>query len=357
MTVRLPMKTSFLLCLAFAGLATAAHAAGASRAELVPWPAEVTAAEGAFTVQASTPIVVDAADAQAQRTAEYLAALVAATRQLHLKVQRAPARGAAIVLARDAHAPVAAPEGYALDVTDKGIRVTARDEAGLFYGAITAWQLMTPAQGSGEVRVAGVHVRDEPRFAWRGLMLDSARHFWTTDEVRTLIDQMAQHKLNVVHWHLTDDQGWRIEIKKYPELTRIGAWRTPPGAGGQALDDLIRRNPGVRPEKLVSAHIEGDNGEGVRGSAAFLELARDRPAVNALLESIAGKAVAESNLAAKAKVQRQIIRDYRDGTNDRAKAEAWLPGWMAFPPRAVTPNGSFASLVEWQRVEALLPPR
>ena len=231
MTVRLPMKTSFLLCLAFAGLATAAHAAGASRAELVPWPAEVTAAEGAFTVQASTPIVVDAADAQAQRTAEYLAALVAATRQLHLKVQRAPARGAAIVLARDAHAPVAAPEGYALDVTDKGIRVTARDEAGLFYGAITAWQLMTPAQGSGEVRVAGVHVRDEPRFAWRGLMLDSARHFWTTDEVRTLIDQMAQHKLNVVHWHLTDDQGWRIEIKKYPELTRIGAWRTPPGAG------------------------------------------------------------------------------------------------------------------------------
>ena len=76
-----------------------------------------------------------------------------------------------------------------------------------------------------------MHVSDQPRFAWRGLMLDSARHFQSVAEVERLLDQMAQHKLNVLHWHLTDDQGWRIEIKRYPELTRVGAWRTPANAG------------------------------------------------------------------------------------------------------------------------------
>jgi hexosaminidase len=79
--------------------------------------------------------------------------------------------------------------------------------------------------------VPAVHIADWPRFAWRGLMLDSARHFQSAADVEQLLDQMAQHKLNVLHWHLTDDQGWRIEIKRYPDLTRIGAWRTPPDAG------------------------------------------------------------------------------------------------------------------------------
>ncbi len=88
----------------------------------------------------------------------------------------------------------------------------------------------------------------------------------------------------------------------------------------------------------------------------FLELVRDRPAINALLESVAGKAVADGNLASKAKDQRQIIRDCLDGSNGRAKVENWLPGWMEFPPRAVTMRGTLGSLAEWRRVEALLPP-
>jgi ParB family chromosome partitioning protein len=88
----------------------------------------------------------------------------------------------------------------------------------------------------------------------------------------------------------------------------------------------------------------------------FLELVRDRPAINALLASVAGKAVADGNVASKAKDQRQIIRDCLDGANGRAKAEDWLPGWMEFPARAVTPHGTLGSLAEWKRVEALLPP-
>jgi len=93
------------------------------------------------------------------------------------------------------------------------------------------WQLITPDAQQGAVVVPALHIRDQPRFVWRGLMLDSVRHFQSVAEVEQLLDQMAQHKLNVFHWHLTDDQGWRIQIKRYPELTRIGAWRTPPDAG------------------------------------------------------------------------------------------------------------------------------
>ena len=222
----------YAFCLGLLGLVTTVHAANAVAPplDLIPMPAQVVKGQGMFNVSAQTPIVIDAGDAQARQTADYLAAQIAHGHGPALKVQDTPAGGPAIVFKRDAHAVVTNPEGYLLDVTPQGVRITARDDAGLFYGAVTLWQLLT-AGGADNAPLATVHIQDQPRFAWRGLMLDSARHFQTTDEVRTLIDQMALHKLNVLHWHLTDDQGWRIEIKRYPELTRIGAWRTPPGAG------------------------------------------------------------------------------------------------------------------------------
>ena len=93
-------------------------------------------------------------------------------------------------------------------------------------------QLLSPDRAFGKpVKVPAVTIRDWPRFGWRGQMLDVARHFHRCGQVKHVIDAMAQHKLNVLHLHLTDDQGWRIEIKRYPKLTEIGAWRTPPGAG------------------------------------------------------------------------------------------------------------------------------
>lgn len=205
-----------------------AHAATPS---LLPLPAQIETATGSFAVHDGTAIVVPAHDAATRQTAQYLVDLLARTRGLHLKVVTGTASAHGIVLQRDAQAPVANDEGYALDVTPAGMRISARSDAGLFYGAVTAWQLLTPDAKHGAVTVSAVHIRDQPRFAWRGLMLDSARHFQSVAEVEKLLDQMAQHKLNVFHWHLTDDQGWRIQIKRYPELTRIGAWRTPPGAG------------------------------------------------------------------------------------------------------------------------------
>jgi hexosaminidase len=226
----------FCGCL-FAGAVLAAvpaavpHAAAENSISLIPLPAQFIVAGGKFNVDSHTPIVVADHAESTRRTAAYLAELIARTRGLHLSVKQGIATTPAIVLLRDPQAPVANREGYALDVTPQGIRITARDDAGLFYGAVTLWQLLTPDAQHGAVQVPAVQIRDQPRFVWRGLMLDSARHFQSVAEIEQLLNQMAEHKLNVFHWHLTDDQGWRIQIRRYPELTRIGAWRTPPSAG------------------------------------------------------------------------------------------------------------------------------
>jgi len=226
----LPRCVCLLLALALMS-AHAARADDAAPPSLIPLPAQLRLQRGGFTVDPSTPIVLASRDAATKQTAEYLIGLVARTRGLHLHIAADGRAAHAIVLERDPQAPVAQAEGYALAVTPQGIRVTARDDAGLFHGAVTLYQLLTPDAKQGAVDVPALSIRDWPRFAWRGLMLDSARHFQSAADVEKLIDQMAQLKLDVLHWHLTDDQGWRIEIKRYPELTRIGAWRTPPDAG------------------------------------------------------------------------------------------------------------------------------
>ena len=126
-------------------------------------------------------------------------------------------------------------EGYDLAVTPDSVVIRAPTQAGLFYGVQTLFQLLPPEIFSSNVmrdvnwQMPCVQIEDWPRFKWRGLMLDVSRHFFNKSEVETILDAMALHKLNVFHWHLTDDQGWRIEIKKYPKLTQIGAWR--PGVG------------------------------------------------------------------------------------------------------------------------------
>lgn len=279
----------YMLCLGLLGCAVMGQAAigqaatpAAPPLDIIPMPAHVTKGQGAFEVNAGTPVVIDAGDAQAKLAADYLVAQLAHSHGPTLKVQDTSAGAPAIVFKRDASAPAANPEGYVLDVTPQGIRITARDDAGLFYGAVTLWQLLTAAGNKDDVKLSTVHIQDQPRFAWRGLMLDSVRHFQTTDEIRTIIDQMALHKLNVLHWHLTDDQGWRIEIKRYPELTRIGAWRTPPGAGadgepkqygGFYTQDEIRQVVAYAAERHVTIVPELDMpGHAQAAVAAYPEL-------------------------------------------------------------------------------------
>lgn len=128
--------------------------------------------------------------------------------------------------------PSLADEGYRLTVSDKKIVIKANRPAGLFYGLQTMLQMLppealTPAEHKNEQKwsLANVDIVDKPQFPWRGLMLDVSRHWFTKEEVKKYIDQLSTYKMNVFHWHLTDDQGWRIEIPQYPNLTKKGAWR------------------------------------------------------------------------------------------------------------------------------------
>jgi hexosaminidase len=214
--------------LAFMGIANAAGPASAW--SLLPQPAQMhPAAHGAVTVSDGDRVLVQAeGDAQALAVARRFAALVTTTRGLHLRVQtqadkQAPA---AIVFRLDSQADVANDAGYRIAIGHGKIEVAARTARGLFYGGATVWQLLTPdAIRNTPAHVADGSIVDHPRFAWRGLMLDSARHFQSVTDIKKLIDWMSLNKLNVLHWHLSDDQGWRIEIPQYPELVKIGACR------------------------------------------------------------------------------------------------------------------------------------
>ncbi len=116
------------------------------------------------------------------------------------------------------------PEGYTLDIDRGGIRIQAGSPAGAFYARQTLSQLL-PADPAAKPRLPYVHIEDAPAWDMRAMMLDCSRHFFTVPEIKRLLDILAAHKINTFHWHLTDSQGWRLEIKRYPELTRIGNYR------------------------------------------------------------------------------------------------------------------------------------
>lgn len=207
---------------------SAAMAQASDPLPLTPLPQSVVRGTGSFTVQDGAAIGAAAGDQGAAAAARVLAAHVKTERGLTL----APREGnGAIMLVRDAS--VRGDEAYRLVVDGKGIRVTASGDRGLLYGAMTVAQLLSPDRAIGKpVKVPAVTIEDAPRFGWRGLMMDVARHYQPIESIYAVVDQMASVKLNTLHLHLTDDQGWRFEVKRYPKLTEVGAWRTPPSSGG-----------------------------------------------------------------------------------------------------------------------------
>ena len=214
-------------CSGHAGPADGTAAETVVRPALIPAPASLQPAEGSFRFDARTPL--HAGDGVARRVAASFAQMVQATNGIAPAL--ADGGGGGIRFEIDPAVSPDAPEGYLLEVAAEGVRVAASDERGLFYGAVTLWQLLSPA--GGDARIPALRIEDAPRFAWRGLMLDPARHFQSVEQVKQLLDAMARHKLNVFHWHLTDDQGWRIEIPKYPRLTEVAACRIPAGEAGR----------------------------------------------------------------------------------------------------------------------------
>ena len=221
------------------GLAFLPGARAAEMPAVVPNPASIERVAGQFRITRSTPIVTARDDAAARRVAANFSDLVAKSTGLRLPVRDAATSNA--IEFRRVPPMAGGDESYRLEVRPRRIVVSASADAGLVHGASTLWQLMAP--GSNAIAVPAVNVEDAPRFAWRGLMLDSARHFQSPKFVTDLIDWMALHKLNVLHWHLTDDQAWRLEIRKYPRLAQVGGWRVPAGAAAQADIDPATGKP------------------------------------------------------------------------------------------------------------------
>ena len=210
--------------LATASLASATPAPPAW--SLMPQPARLhPSIAGSLEIADGAEVAVHGADLQA--IADRFVRLVASTAGLHLRMAAPASAHPAIAFEVDPHADVVGDAGYRITVDGQGIRVVSRTPRGAFYGSVTLWQLLTPpgwTRGA-PVAVAEGVIDDHPRFAWRALLLDSGRHYQAVADIKRLIDWMSLGKLNVLLWHVTEDQGWRLEIPGYPELTKVGACR------------------------------------------------------------------------------------------------------------------------------------
>ena len=191
---------------------------------IIPMPQKLVQGKGAFTLTNDLSFAVNAPEART--VAEFFASKI--KRATGIDARTGEDGNIVLDLLPDSDMP---DEGYSLDVTDAKVNVKAKTPQGLFYGMQSFMQLL-PAEIESPEKVEGiawtasaVSIQDAPRYGYRGLMIDVCRHFMTVDEVKKQLDVMALFKLNRMHWHLTDDQGWRIEIKKYPKLTEVGAKR------------------------------------------------------------------------------------------------------------------------------------
>ena len=236
---RITLAAAVLAALLTPACTSAPSGASPAGPAVVPAPLSLEARAGAFTIGPATRLLVPEDQPGAVPVAAALKDLLDRGTGLDLPLDTFPeaaigsrAPAGAVVLRLEDLAARLGPEGYLLDVSPDNILVRAAAPAGLFYGVQTLRQLLPPSverpsgtPGAGPLTVPCVAVEDRPRFAWRGALLDCARHFFPKDFVLRWIDILALHKINTFQWHLTDDQGWRVEIKAYPRLTEVGAWR------------------------------------------------------------------------------------------------------------------------------------
>jgi hexosaminidase len=214
----------FTLLIAFSTLA--------QTPQLIPQPVSLKTYPGHFKLTRQTSIIIPTGAPEVKRIATLLAGMLSSPTGFNIPVSTVNKTSSAIHLNLNKTTdPAIGEEGYTLKVTTARISITANDNKGLFYGIQTLVQLLPPDIESKD-KVAGVvwsipavDITDYPRFGWRGLMLDVSRHYFPKQVVEDYIDEMAKYKYNVFHWHLSDDNGWRIEIKSLPQLTQIGAWR------------------------------------------------------------------------------------------------------------------------------------
>lgn len=260
---------------------------------IIPQPVSVVKKSGEYVLPAKPVIATDNNDA-AKKVASRLADVIkTATGRTATIVTSKMATPNAIRLTIAAKSTPA--EGYKLNVSSTGVMLEASSAAGLFYGTQTLLQLLPPDIYSKTMvekkswTIPAVSIVDSPRFAWRGVMLDVARHFFTKEQVKQFIDEMVQFKFNMLHMHLTDDEGWRVEIKSLPKLTEVGAWRAPRTGlwgefskptpdepktyGGFYTQDDIRELVAYAKERFVTIMPEVDMpGHSLAAIAAYPEL-------------------------------------------------------------------------------------
>ena len=224
MLVRHLQNLGFITCLVSAGFSSACSTP--RNPSVIPQPVQMEVGRGVFDLDADTRIMLsNPTNLEVQQLTESWARPIRATSGFNLLLvdtpDDAPSNMITLRLSQDAPHPA---EGYRLNVTSDAVTVEAKTPAGLFYGLQTLTQLLFGDHTSGW-SVPIVQIVDAPRFAYRGMHLDVGRHFFPVAFIKKYIDLLAMYKMNKFHWHLTDDQGWRIEIKKYPKLTEIGAYR------------------------------------------------------------------------------------------------------------------------------------
>ncbi len=211
-----------LLCTSVAST----FAADANYNNVVPFPKSIELQKGkAFVLNEGTPIVYVGTDTKMKQNADFLAEYINQLTHLKLNVTTSKQKNvAAIVLAIDPK--INGEEAYSLTVSNKGIKIAGKTAAGVFYGIQTLRKSLPVLDNAEAITLPATVISDAPRFGYRGMMLDCGRHFWPLPFVKKFIDILALHNMNVFHWHLNEDQGWRIEIKKYPKLTEIGSKRS-----------------------------------------------------------------------------------------------------------------------------------
>jgi hexosaminidase len=256
--------TRWIFLLAFLFVFNAFGQKNEAPANLIPLPQSISWGNGSFTVNAKTVLLYDE---KSERAANLLADVLQKATGAALKLEKLQANAAEkagnSICLISANQQNMAKEEYKLEITSKNVSIQASGAEGYFAAVHTLRQLL-PVDGK-KVQFPAVKIAEKPAFAWRGMLLDVGRHFFTKEEVKTYLDYLSFYKFNVLHFHLTEDQGWRIEIKKYPKLTEVGAWRIEPDGkkyGGfytqQDIKDIVAyatsRGISIVPEIEMPGH-------------------------------------------------------------------------------------------------------
>jgi len=192
------------------------------KVSIIPQPVSIEIDKGSFIIDNTTTISFKKSDKDLKAVADFLSAGISKISGINLSQNKGKGKKIEFKISPTEEI---GEEGYLLNVTPSEVRITANTNKGLIYGIQSLFQVIPQVRTNAILKIPSMQVKDYPRFKWRGMHLDVSRHFFTVDMVKEYIELLAYYKMNTFHWHLVDDQGWRIEIKKYPKLTEIGAWR------------------------------------------------------------------------------------------------------------------------------------